>query len=81
MSLCAVSVVMKPAPGSDNSQQESSPVSILTVSTLVFALMYKGAKSVGVIVVCVFPCLLLCSTYKMFISGSTCVCDSSSTIQ
>ena len=44
MYLFAVSVVMKPAPGSDNSQQESSPVSILTVSTLVFALMYKGAK-------------------------------------
>ena len=30
---------MKPPPGSDYSQQDSSPVSILTVSTLVFALI------------------------------------------
>ena len=43
--------------------------------------MYKGAKSVVVIVVCVFPCLLLCSTYKVFICGSTCVRYSSSAIQ
>ena len=39
MCLFAVSVVMKPAPGSDYSQQDSSPVSILTVSILVFALI------------------------------------------
>ena len=81
MCLFAVSVVMKPPPGSDYSQQDSSPVSILTVSILVFALMYKGAKSVVVLLVCVFPCLLLCSTYKVFICGSTCVPYGSSTIQ
>ena len=39
MCLFAVSVVMKPPPGSDYSQQDSSPVSILTVSILVFALI------------------------------------------
>ena len=75
---------MKPPPGSDYSQQDSSSVSILTVSTLVFAVMYKGAKSVVVVVVCVFPCLLLCGTYKMF-TCVTCVSTfvrySSSTIQ
>ena len=81
MCLFAVSVVMKPPPGSDYSQQDSSPVSILTVSILVFALMYKGAKSIVVILFCVFPCLLLCSTYKMFTCGSTCVRYGSSTIQ
>ena len=81
MCLFAVSVVMKPPPGSDYSQQDSSPVSILTVSILVFALMYKGAKSIVVILVCVLPCLLLCSTYKMFTCGSTCVRYGSSAIQ
>lgn len=81
MCLFVVSVVMKPPPGSDYSQQDSSPVSILTVSILVFALLYKGAKSVVVILVCVFPCLRLCSTYKVFSCGSTCVRYGSSTIQ